>query len=63
MPQDYEKYNVSLMFGILVGIGALFILIGVILLILLKKSSKFRKLIVRDFDAYMKQLVEKRINR
>jgi uncharacterized membrane protein len=59
MPQDYEKYNVPLFFGIMAGISALLLLIGITVLLLCKKSKKFQVWADRDVDNFAKYLIRK----
>jgi hypothetical protein len=63
MPQDYEKYNVPLFFGIFAGIDAAFFLIGILALFLCKKSSRFQTWADKDVDKFAKDLVRKEIKR
>ncbi len=52
MPQDYEKYNIPLFFGILMGIGILTAAPGAVILILLKKSARFREFCIKDHASF-----------
>ena len=42
MPQDYEKYNIPLAFGIWTAISVTFIILGIIPLVLGKYSKRFQ---------------------
>ena len=52
LPQDYEKYNVPLCFGIWAGISFLFAVIGVIPLFLGKYSKKYRVWTEKEIESY-----------
>lgn len=52
LPQDYEKYNVPLCFGIWAGISFLFVVIGVIPLFLGKYSKKYRAWTEKEIESY-----------
>lgn len=57
MPQDYEKYNISLFFTIMVGVGLALIALGVVHFILLKRNCRwYINLIKKDMNLYFKNI-------
>lgn len=58
MPQDYEKYNIPLFFGIWTAISIAFIIIGIIPLILGKYSKRFRAWAEKDVESFGRHLVK-----
>jgi hypothetical protein len=63
LPQNYEKYNVPLFFGIFAGIDAAFFLIGILALLLCKKSGRFQAWADKDVEKFAKDLVRKEMKR
>lgn len=59
MPQDYEKYNVSLYFSIWAVISFLFVMIGILPLWLGKHSEKYRIWVEKDVESYQKWMLKK----
>ncbi len=58
VPQDYEKYNIPLCFGIWGIISLLLIIIGVIPIILGKYSKKYQIWVKKDLESYGKKLLK-----
>lgn len=58
LPQDYEKYNIPLYFGIWGMISLLLIVIGVIPIILGKYSKKYQIWVEKDLESYGEKLME-----
>ena len=58
MPQDYEKYNIPLFFGIWAAISAVLIIVGIIPLVLGKYSKRFQNWAQKDVDAFGRYLVK-----
>lgn len=52
MPQDYEKYNIPLSFGIWTSVSIVLIIIGIIPLVLGKYSKKFQSLAEKDVGSF-----------
>lgn len=63
LPQDYEKYNIPLFFGIWMVISLGLIALGATLVILAKKSKKFQAWAERDTEKLGKYLMEKELRR
>lgn len=59
MPQDYEKYNIPLFFGIWAVISLILIIMGVIPLLLGKYSKKYRIWIKKEVESYQNWLLKK----
>lgn len=59
MPQDYEKYNISLFFGIWAVISLMLVIMGIILLLLGKYSEKYRIWVEEDVKSYQNRLIKK----
>ena len=57
LPQDYEKYNIPLFFGIWTAISVAFIIIGIIPLVLGKYSKRFQNWAKKDVDSFGRYLV------
>ncbi|MEE1125718.1 MAG: hypothetical protein U0L18_07240 [Acutalibacteraceae bacterium] len=58
LPQDYEKYNIPLCFGIWGIISVLFILIGIIPILLGKYNKKYQIWIEKERASYRKKLLD-----
>ena len=58
MPQDYEKYNIPLFFGIWTVISVVLIIVGIIPLVLGKYSKRFQNWAEKDVDAFGRHLVK-----
>ena len=58
MPQNYEKYNIPLVFGIWAAINTGLIILGVIPLFLGKHSHTYRTWINKEYRSYEKHLLE-----
>lgn len=56
LPQDYEKYNVSLYFNIWAIISFLFVIIGILPLLLGKCSKKYQLWIDGELKSYKNKL-------
>lgn len=52
LPQNYEKYNVPLCFGVWFGISLIVLVIGVVILFLCVKSKKFKNWAEKDVLAF-----------
>jgi membrane-bound ClpP family serine protease len=63
MPQDYEKYNIPLMFGIMFAMAFIIIIIGIVVVVLCKKSKRFQAWAEKDVTAYAKYLINKEIEK
>lgn len=61
MPQDYEKYNIPLFFGIWFAISLVVVLLGIILIILCKKSKRFQVWAENDVLGYAEHLLNKEL--
>lgn len=59
MPQDYEKYNVSLFFSIWALISLALVIVGIIPLLLGKHSEKYRIWVNKDIESYQKWMFGK----
>lgn len=59
MPQDYEKYNVSLFFSIWAVISLVLVIMGIIPLLLGKYSKKYRIWVEKDVESYQKWMLRK----
>lgn len=59
MPQDYEKYNVPLFFGIWAVISLILVFIGIIPLLLGKYSKKYRIWVEKEVKFYQKWMLKK----
>jgi len=55
LPQDYEKYNIPLFFGIWFAISTTLLIIGVIPLLLGKYSGKYQIWIGKEMASYEKR--------
>lgn len=58
MPQDYEKYNIPLAFGIWTAISVFLIALGILPQILGKKSRRFRKWAEKDFASFEQHMLK-----
>ena len=58
MPQDYEKYNIPLAFGIWTAISVFLIALGILPQILGKKSRRFQKWAEKDFASFEQQMIK-----
>lgn len=54
LPQDYEKYNVPLFFGVWLGISLIVLGLGTVILFLCVKSKKFQNWAEKDMLAFAK---------
>lgn len=63
LPQDYEKYNVPVFFGIWTSISILLCVLGLVPLVLGKYSKKFKKWADKDVYDYANHLIEKEKSR
>lgn len=54
LPQDYEKYNVSLAFSVWFVISLALLILGLLPLILGKYSSKYQRWVEKEVDSYKK---------
>lgn len=63
LPQDENKYNIPLFFGIWFIISTIFLAIGVFLMILCKKSSRFQAWAEKDVASYGKHLMDRDIQK
>ena len=61
LPQDYEKYNIPLFFGIWFVISLVVFLLGIILIILCKKSKRFQVWAEKDVLSYAEHLLNKEL--
>lgn len=59
LPQDYEKYNIPLFFGILYAISFGLSLLGMVLIILSKKSKKFQNWAEKELLSFGKHQMKK----
>ncbi len=59
LPQDYEKYNIPLFFGIWAVISLILVIMGVIPLLLGKYSKKYRIWVEKDVESYQNWLLKK----
>lgn len=59
LPQDYEKYNIPLYFGIWVVISLILVMIGIIPLLLGKHSKKYRIWVEKDVKSYQSRMLKK----
>lgn len=59
LPQDYEKYNISLFFGIWEMISLILVIIGIIPLFLGKYSKKYRIWVEKEVKSYQNRLLKK----
>lgn len=53
MPQDYEKYNVSLYMTVWFIISIILMIIGIVLIILGKYSTKYQRWINKEVKSYL----------
>ncbi|MCI7275670.1 MAG: hypothetical protein MR529_05585 [Cuneatibacter sp.] len=58
MPQDYEKYNIPLAFGIWTAISVFLIVLGILPQILGKKSRRFQKWAEKDFASFEQHMIK-----
>ena len=58
LPQDYEKYNIPLFFGIWSLASLLLIVIGIIPILLGKYSKKYQIWVEKEIYSYRKKLTE-----
>ena len=58
MPQDYEKYNIPLAFGIWTAISVFLIMLGILPQILGKKSRRFQKWAEKDFASFEQHMIK-----
>lgn len=63
LPQDYEKYNIPLFFGIWFGISFVLILTGLIIMVLCKKSKRFQIWAQNNTEIFAKHVIEKEIQK
>lgn len=61
LPQDYEKYNIPLFFGIWVAISLIFVLIGVLTLLLGKYCKKYQIWIEKEVKSYENHMLNQAI--
>lgn len=59
LPQDYEKYNIPMCFGIWAVISLILMIIGIIPLLLGKYSKKYRDLVDKDVKSYQNKMIKK----
>lgn len=50
LPQDYEKYNIPLCFAIWSIISTAVLALGIVMVVLAKKSKKFQAWAQKDYD-------------
>ena len=58
MPQNYEKYNIPLMFGIWTAVSVALLVIGIVPLVLGKYSKRFQNWANKDVDSFGRYLVK-----
>lgn len=64
LPQDYEKYNITLFFGIWVVISSVLVIVGVLPLLLGKYCKKYQMWIDKEVKSYQNKMlnqIEKRM--
>lgn len=59
LPQDYEKYNIPLFFGVWAVISLILVIMGIIPLLLGKYSKKYRIWAEKDVESYQNWLLKK----
>lgn len=59
LPQDYEKYNIPLFFGIWTVISLVLVIMGIIPLLLGKYSKKYRIWVEKEVKSYQNWLLKK----
>lgn len=63
LPQDYEKYNVSLFFGVWFGISLIVLGLGTVILLLCVKSKKFQNWAEKDVLGFAEHHLKKKIGK
>jgi hypothetical protein len=63
LPQDYEKYNIPLMFGIMCSIALIMILAGAVLVLLCRKSTRFQNWAEKDVTQFTEGLIRKEMEK
>jgi hypothetical protein len=63
LPQNYEKYNIPLMFGIMCSIALLMILAGAVLVLLCRKSTRFQNWAEKDVTQFTEGLIRKEMEK
>ena len=58
LPQDYEKYNIPLFFGIWAVISSIFVIVGVLPLLLGKYCKKYQIWIEKEVKSYQNRLLK-----
>ena len=61
LPQDYEKYNIPLFFGIWFIISLAVLILGLVLIILCKKSKKFQTWAEKEVLSFAEHLIHKKL--
>ena len=60
LPQDYEKYNVSLFFDIWAVISLILVIIGVVPILLGKTCKKYQSWIEKEVNSYQDKMLKKK---
>lgn len=63
LPQDYEKYNIPLFFGIWFVISAFLILLGAVVVLLAKKSKKIQSWAEKELVSFAKWRLKREIKK
>ncbi|MED9903034.1 MAG: hypothetical protein UFG06_02495 [Lachnospiraceae bacterium] len=58
LPQDYEKYNIPLFYGIWAVISSIFVIIGVLPLLLGKYCKKYQIWIEKEVKSYQNRMLK-----
>ena len=59
LPQDYEKYNIPLFFGIWTVISSVLVIVGVLPLLLGKYCKKYQIWIEKEVKSYQNKMLKK----
>lgn len=58
LPQDYEKYNIPLFYGIWAAISSVFVTVGVLLLLLEKYCKKYQIWIEKEVKSHQNRMLK-----
>ena len=61
LPQDYKKYNIPLFFGIWFIISFALLILGLVLIILCKKSKKFQTWAQKEVLSFAEYFIHKKL--